>query len=197
VHCKTQEKHSALVYSETVKIKLTPRSPVTTDCQTLRLGPHERTKCVRCSALCDVRCRHRKTPRARHARTRMLGSIGCFLFLQRMSQSALQQTHFVCSCGPSLNVPRLNKHRNIEPCFKGTCCNHFHNKTVRYTQKSEQYSEGRTMRVAKSTPNGTHALKKASLVDRKRIALSPSPSPPFPSSQTVFFHAEDKASRLP
>jgi hypothetical protein len=71
---------------------------------TLRLGPHERTKCVRCNALCDVRCRNRKKPIARHARTRMLGSIGLFLFLQRTSQSALQRTHFVRSCGTSLSL---------------------------------------------------------------------------------------------
>jgi hypothetical protein len=45
------------------------------------------------------------------------------------------------------------------------------------------------MRVAKSTPKKTRALKKAALVDRKRIALSPSARPPFPSSQTVFFPA--------
>jgi hypothetical protein len=29
---------------------------------TLRLGPHERTKCVRCNACRDVRCRNRKKP---------------------------------------------------------------------------------------------------------------------------------------
>jgi hypothetical protein len=43
--------------------------------------------------------------------------------------------------------------------------------------------------VAKGTPKGTHALKKAAPVDRKRITLSPSPNLPFPSSQTVFFAA--------
>jgi hypothetical protein len=28
----------------------------------IRLGPYERTKCVRCNACCDVRCRNRKKP---------------------------------------------------------------------------------------------------------------------------------------
>jgi hypothetical protein len=44
----------------------------------------------------------------------MLGSIGFFLFLQRTSQSALQRTHFVHSCGPSLirkwSIPRNTIH---------------------------------------------------------------------------------------
>jgi hypothetical protein len=31
-------------------------------CYRLRLGPHERTKCVRCNARRDVRCRNRKKP---------------------------------------------------------------------------------------------------------------------------------------
>jgi hypothetical protein len=30
--------------------------------KTFRLRPHERTKCVRCNALCDVHCRNRKKP---------------------------------------------------------------------------------------------------------------------------------------
>jgi hypothetical protein len=39
-------------------------------------------KCVHCNALCDVRFRYRTKAIARHARIRMLGSIGFFLFLQ-------------------------------------------------------------------------------------------------------------------
>jgi hypothetical protein len=69
----------------------------------LRLGPHERTKCVRCNALCDFRCRNRKKPIDPNIRVRACLAIGFFLFLQRMSQSALQRTHFVRSCGPSLS----------------------------------------------------------------------------------------------
>jgi hypothetical protein len=53
-------------------------SPITL--QLFRLGPHELTKCVRCNAFCDIRCRNRKKPIARHGRTRMLGSIGFYFY---------------------------------------------------------------------------------------------------------------------
>jgi hypothetical protein len=42
---------------------------------------------------------------------RMLRSIGFFLFLQRMSRHALQRTHFVRSCGPSLIWTASPRHR--------------------------------------------------------------------------------------
>jgi hypothetical protein len=38
---------------------------------------------------------------------RMLRYIGFFLFLQRTSRHAMQRTHFVRSCGPSLEVKLL------------------------------------------------------------------------------------------
>jgi hypothetical protein len=87
-----------------------------------RLGLHERTKCVRCNALCDVRCRNRTKPIGPNIRVRACLAIGFFLFLQWTSQSALQRMHFVRSCGPSL-TRRLNAHSR-EPiwCYRVLSC---------------------------------------------------------------------------
>jgi hypothetical protein len=84
------------------RVGLEPTVRASEDSLCLRLGPHERTKCVRFNALCDVRFRNRKKPIDPNLRVRACLAIGFFLFLQRTSQSALQRTHFVRSYGPSL-----------------------------------------------------------------------------------------------
>jgi hypothetical protein len=80
----------------------------------LRLGPHERTKCVR--------CRNRKKPIDPNIRVRACLAICFFLFIQRTSQSALQRTHSVHSCGPSLTDPLTHTIlMKRSPAYYGLC----------------------------------------------------------------------------
>jgi hypothetical protein len=142
----------------------------------LRLGPHERTNCVRCNALCDVRCRNRKKPIARHARTRMLGMIGFLLFLQRMSQSALQRTHFVRSCGPSLKVnPKQSAAPKFTQLFRLVQGNSYTDMQIQITQQCLriELNSGLEVKWPKLVPSlSVWSMNKSELLNDWRFTAS-------------------------
>jgi hypothetical protein len=79
---------------------------------TLRLGPHERTKCVRCNERRDVRCRNKQerrmlrfllAPLQTESMHRIL-KLCCVLSNVRHKVRSLQRTYFVRSCRRGLSV---------------------------------------------------------------------------------------------